>query len=385
MNGTHFTADCYGCQADLADLHFVTQICKDAILGNGLTIVGASWTKFPDWQGQPGGVTGALVLAESHLAIHTWPETGNVTIDIYVCNFTKDNSHMAKKALAEIIEALEVKTVVHNSIIRGNIRQEFREDLNDTSFFGTSGSVIHHTTSKFQDIKVLNTEFGKTLVIDDVFMTSETDEAIYHESMVQMPLLCLPYGEKVVILGGGDGGAAREAIRMGKSPVVLELDPEVVRVSEKYLGIDQGALSDPRTTIVCGDAMGTINKYEGIDLLVLDLTDPRDHAFPLYSESAITKFHKKLAPGGILSMHLGSPVHHKERTVELYNRLLNEFKYVRLMGAYIPMYGSYWLMALASDTPMVPRDPIPGNKFLTQCGMAHLTSVPLCFNPNSGS
>lgn len=122
MNGSHFTADCYSCSARLEDEELITNTCRAAIINNGLTIVGQSWVKFPEWQGKPGGVTGALVLAESHLAIHTWPETGNVTIDIYVCNFSTDNSHKAEQALHEIIKKLSPKSVIQNHISRGDIK-----------------------------------------------------------------------------------------------------------------------------------------------------------------------------------------------------------------------------------------------------------------------
>ncbi len=74
------------------------------------TLVDDKWVKFPEWQGQPGGVTGAVLLAESHLAIHTWPETGNVTIDVYVCNFSDDNSAKAQALMDGVVAAYAPKT-----------------------------------------------------------------------------------------------------------------------------------------------------------------------------------------------------------------------------------------------------------------------------------
>lgn len=122
MNGSHLTADCYSCDFPLSDKIAIIDICTDAIKTNGLHIVGESWVKFPDWEGHPGGVTGALVLSESHLAIHTWPETGNVTLDIYVCNFTQDNSQKARDAMDQIIGQLKAKRVLNNQINRGDIK-----------------------------------------------------------------------------------------------------------------------------------------------------------------------------------------------------------------------------------------------------------------------
>ncbi len=71
-----------------------------------LTIVDDKWHVFPDWNGQPGGITGTILLAESHLAIHTWPERRGVTLDVYVCNFTEDNTGKAEQLFETLIAGL---------------------------------------------------------------------------------------------------------------------------------------------------------------------------------------------------------------------------------------------------------------------------------------
>ena len=75
--------------------------------------------KFPPYEGQPGGVTGTVLLAESHLAIHTWPETGSVTIDVYVCNFSADNSGKARRLMEGVIDAFAPKKVLRQQLMRG--------------------------------------------------------------------------------------------------------------------------------------------------------------------------------------------------------------------------------------------------------------------------
>ena len=90
MQGLHLTADLYDCACDVSvmtDAETLAALCRTHTLDVGLTLVGEKWHTFPDYQGEPGGVTGMLLLAESHLAIHTWPERGGVTLDVYVCNF----------------------------------------------------------------------------------------------------------------------------------------------------------------------------------------------------------------------------------------------------------------------------------------------------------
>src|SRR5690606_22534941 len=108
MQGLHLTADLYGCKCDaslLIDSETLADLCRGAIEKSGLTLVDEKFFKFPEWEGQPGGVTGAALLAESHLAVHTWPERGGVTLDVYVCNFSTDNSQKAERLLDDLIIA----------------------------------------------------------------------------------------------------------------------------------------------------------------------------------------------------------------------------------------------------------------------------------------
>jgi spermidine synthase len=102
MQGLHLTADLYDCRgADglMTDAAALAELCRRHTIGVGLTLVDEKWYPFPPYNGQPGGVTGMLLLAESHLAVHTWPERRAVTLDVYVCNFTTDNSAKAEALL----------------------------------------------------------------------------------------------------------------------------------------------------------------------------------------------------------------------------------------------------------------------------------------------
>ncbi len=101
MQGLHLTADLSGCDAGqpaMTDPAVLRAACLDAVRQAGLQAVGELFHRFP----APGGVTGVVLLAESHLAVHTWPELGAVTLDVYVCNLGGDNSARAEALMAAL-------------------------------------------------------------------------------------------------------------------------------------------------------------------------------------------------------------------------------------------------------------------------------------------
>jgi S-adenosylmethionine decarboxylase proenzyme len=119
MDGIHLLGEWYDCPADspeMVDASALRLACLDAVSDAGLTIVGDRFHQF-----EPQGVTGAVILAESHLAIHTWPEMGAVTIDVYVCNFTTDNTAKAKAVFRALERRLKPKRAHFQAIQRGDV------------------------------------------------------------------------------------------------------------------------------------------------------------------------------------------------------------------------------------------------------------------------
>ncbi|HVF65762.1 MAG TPA: adenosylmethionine decarboxylase [Casimicrobiaceae bacterium] len=128
MDGIHLLGEWYGCPADspyMTDRDALRTACLAAVEHAGLTIVGDHFHQF-----EPQGVTGAVILAESHLAIHTWPEMESVTIDVYVCNFTTDNNAKAH-ALFRTLKAKFKPTRAHFQAIRRGGVNEGDEDEPD--------------------------------------------------------------------------------------------------------------------------------------------------------------------------------------------------------------------------------------------------------------
>lgn len=124
MNGLHLIADLHDCRCApglLLDAAGLEHYCVDACNRHGLSVVGRLFHAFTDATGQPAGVTGTVVLAESHLAVHTWPEIGGVTLDVYVCNFSGDNSARARALFAEVIATFAPEQLEKKEVARGHL------------------------------------------------------------------------------------------------------------------------------------------------------------------------------------------------------------------------------------------------------------------------
>ena len=122
MKGLHIIADLYNCQKGglLVSSNKLRSLCVKACQDVGLTVLGDHFYQFDGADGtQNGGATGAVVLAESHLAIHTWPERDGATLDVYVCNYTADNTSKAEAVYAALINALKPADVLVERIERG--------------------------------------------------------------------------------------------------------------------------------------------------------------------------------------------------------------------------------------------------------------------------
>ena len=124
MNGLHLIADLHHCQCPpdlLLNSPRLEAYCVDACKRHGLTVVGQLFHSFHNAAGEAAGVTGTVVLAESHLAIHTWPEISSVTLDVYVCNFSGDNSQQAEALFSEVIANFAPKHTEQTRVKRGKL------------------------------------------------------------------------------------------------------------------------------------------------------------------------------------------------------------------------------------------------------------------------
>jgi len=333
----------------LTDAAALRQFCHDSINRAGLTILGDLFHEFDG-----GGVTGTVVLAESHLAIHTWPELQSVTLDVYVCNYTQDNSAKARQVVTDLMDLYRPEEHVQHDVPRD--KRFMYEWLNgDYGFFLRSSKLIEASKTRFQDLEIHETpQFGKLFRLDGCFMTSEREEFVYHETLIHPALAALSAPKRVLIIGGGDGGAAEEALKHPSldQVVMVELDEKVVEIAKQHFGaIHRGAFVHPKLKLLIDDGLKYLAETkEKFDHIALDLPDPIGPATALYEEAFFRDCKRSLAPGGVLTLHMGSPWSRPDRVRMLYGRLAKMFKIARPYTMFIPLYGCLWSMCACSDS-----------------------------------
>jgi spermidine synthase len=351
MNGLHLIGDLTGCRCDpqlLLDGERFRAKCLEMVSASGLTTMDATFHTFDG-----GGFTGTVVLAESHLAMHTWPERQGLTLDVYVCNYSADNSAKARKLFDQLVEYFQPAEVAKHEIDRGE--HMLMEPLNATTgFYIRADKQIGEWQTKYQKMQIYDTpHYGKLFRLDGFNMTSEKEEFVYHENLIHPALTAHAAPKRVLIIGGGDGGSSEEAL---KHPTVeqltmVEIDADVITVAkEHFKAVHNGVFDNPRLVVRVEDGMKFVrDTHEKFDLVAMDLNDPVGPAAALYSAEFLQQIRATLAPGGALTLHLGSPVAQPARVAELAQRLNSLFRIVRVYTMYIPLYGSLWAMAVCSD------------------------------------
>jgi len=214
--------------------------------------------------------------------------------------------------------------------------------------------VLHEETSAYQKISVYESAFfGKLLVLDDLMMLTERDEFVYHEMLVHLPLCTMPSPRSVLIIGGGDCGCLREALRHpGIERVVqCDIDERVTRVCEQHFPWVAPAIGDARAELVFKDGAEYIdNNVASFDLVIIDSTDPKGPAVNLFLRDFYQRAAGALRLGGVLACQTESPHWNPGMVAAIYGELRAVFRQVDAYLGWIPTYPSgAWSWAFASN------------------------------------
>ena len=210
--------------------------------------------------------------------------------------------------------------------------------------------------SDYQKIEVIDTVgFGRVLVIDNVFMTSEYDEFLYHEMLAHPALTTAPRIERVLVIGGGDGGTVREVLRHPdvKECLMIEIDELVVNVSKEYLPGIGTAWDDPRLDLRFIDGIDYVktSEDEKFDVILLDGTDPIGPGAVLFDEAFYEGCKRMLTDDGVMALQSESPLLMMDVFVETQHKLRKLFAEVHPYLGPVPLYGTgVWSWSWGSNT-----------------------------------
>jgi len=183
--------------------------------------------------------------------------------------------------------------------------------------------VLYDSETEHQRLRVFeNPTYGRVLTLDGVVQTTEGDEFIYHEMLAHVPILAHGRARRVLIIGGGDGGMAREVLRPRSVAEVtmVEIDAGVVEFAKKYLpSLSAGAFDDPRLNLVIADGATFVREsHDRFDVIISDSTDPIGPGEVLFTDSFYGHVKHRLAEDGIFVTQNGVPFQQPE---ELRNSL----------------------------------------------------------------
>ncbi len=216
-------------------------------------------------------------------------------------------------------------------------------------------SRLHEQTTLFQTLEVLELEGpGRALILAGTLQTSLNDEFTYHEPLVHIPLFAHPNPHRVLIIGGGDGGALRHVLLHPSVDRALEveIDQAVVEASLRYLPeISDGAYSNPRAELkVLDGARFVAETQERFDVILVDSTDAVGPAAALIGDQFLRDAQRALAPGGLMAMQSGGPIAQPRELLTTVRAFKRTFSIVRSYVSCVPIYpGVLWSWVIGSD------------------------------------
>ncbi len=298
----------------------------------------------------PYGVSGVVVIQESHLAIHTWPEYGYAAVDLFTCgemdawiafDYLKD-CFKSKSYSAIEMKRGSVNLLTRNDFDVRSMREQASgwrnpefytrnvwftdKDEDQALSLRFTGDVFYDVQSPFQRVRILeSTKYGKMLTLDDMVMTTINDEFHYHEMISHPAMFTHGNAKNVLVIGGGDGGTVREILRHEgvEKVTMVEIDGEVIKACKEHLPQIAASFDHPKLDLIVNDGIAFVKNAapKSYDIIIVDGSDPVGPAEGLFSVDFYTNCYNALKDGGILVTQGESPKFNEKAFAEL-NRTL---------------------------------------------------------------
>jgi spermidine synthase len=195
------------------------------------------------------------------------------------------------------------------------------------------------------------------LILDEAVQTTERDDFIYHELLAHVPLCTHEAPKRALIVGGGDGGLLREALRHSlEHATMVELDRDVVDVTLRFIPSIPGRVyDDPRARLLIQDGIAFAREgRESFDVALVDSTDPSGPSLGLFSREFYGDIAKMVGPGGVMAVQSGSPLYQQDVIAMVRRNMASHFRWVRTYLGAVPTYpGVLWTFTIGAQR----RDP----------------------------
>lgn len=216
---------------------------------------------------------------------------------------------------------------------------------NHTPGYGVAwkvSEVIHTEKTPYQELSIVKTiEWGTTLVLDGNVQTTEKDEFMYHEMMAHIAMNSKPNVKRVLIVGGGDGGVAKELLKYDRIQEIdlVEIDERVVINSQKYFPVFKAAFDDPRLKLTITDAIEYVKTSDKeYDLVIIDSSDPIGPAIGLYSLEFYQNINRILAQDGMMVAQSESPIFYQDIFQSVYRNIQEVYPIAKVYLGSVPTY-----------------------------------------------
>jgi spermidine synthase len=348
--GNHILVEFMNCDPHIMnDVVAIERDMVGAAQKAGATVINSTFHHF-----SPYGVSGVVVIQESHLAIHTWPEYGYAAVDLFTCgemNAWISFDHLKECFGAKSYSAIELKRGSLNLLKRNDFdistmrsrAAEWRnpdfytrnvwftdKDEDQALSLRFTGEVFFDVQSPFQRVRILESnKYGKMLALDDMVMTTEKDEFHYHEMISHPALFTLGNAKNVLVIGGGDGGTVREVLRHPsvEKVTMVEIDGAVIDACKEHLPAIAASFDHPKLELIVDDGIEFLKNASAgaYDLIIVDGSDPVGPAEGLFSVSFYTNCYNALKENGILVAQGESPKFNEKAFAELNHTLQDIF------------------------------------------------------------
>tara|TARA_Y100001978_G_scaffold179219_1_gene173893 strand:- start:1387 stop:2292 length:906 start_codon:yes stop_codon:yes gene_type:complete len=248
----------------------------------------------------------------------------------------------------------KLKKICNNMKMESNTH--WIDEVKNGSRYGLKGEIIVQKKSKFQEIIIIKTEsHGNALMLDGCWMTSDKEEKYYHECLVHPAMSSFEAASRILIIGGGDGGTARECLKyQGISQIdLVEIDREVIDLSKKYLPqIGQNSWSDEKLQVNICDGFTWVKetKDQYYDIIFIDCSDPCTISDKLYSSEFYNECKRIIRKDGIIATQSESPESFETLHIQIRNSFKKTFNKSLTLYSFVPFYPSgIWSWTFASD------------------------------------